>query len=137
MYASSVRTGAYEVFIASYPDGKVVGQVSNGGGIEPRWEPTGNLYFRSGHRCYVTHVTLSPQPHWNQPRLVFDAEFIDTGGWSYDVSPDGQRLLVVKRARPVTKDRIDVVLNSCRGGANRRMACLIRRDSQRRCPPKA
>jgi len=43
--------------------------------------------------------------------LVFDTEFIDTPGTSYDVSGDGQRLLVVKRAHAVVQSRIEVVAN--------------------------
>ncbi len=49
----------------------------------------------------IVNATLLPQK-WDPPRLVFGTEFIDTPGISYDVSRDGQRLLVVKRARPVS-----------------------------------
>ncbi|HVT37444.1 MAG TPA: protein kinase, partial [Gemmatimonadaceae bacterium] len=110
-YSASARTGASEVFIASFPDGKIVGQVSPAGGIEPRWKPSGELYYRNGHRWYATHVATAPEPRWNPPHLVFDVEFIDTPGMSYDVSPDGQRLLVVKLARAVTTSRIELVTN--------------------------
>src|SRR5438093_9989188 len=39
--------------------------------------------------------TIAP-PRGDPPRLVFDTDFIDTPGMSYDISADGQRLLVVK-----------------------------------------
>jgi hypothetical protein len=42
---------------------------------------------------------------------VFDVEFSDTPGMSYDVSADGQRLLVGKRVRPVTTSRIELISN--------------------------
>jgi hypothetical protein len=38
-------------------------------------------------------------------------EFIDTPGRSYDISRDGQRLLVVKRARPVSSSKINLIVN--------------------------
>jgi hypothetical protein len=38
-------------------------------------------------------------------------DFIDTNGVSYDVTPDGQRLLVVKRARPPERKKLRVMLN--------------------------
>src|SRR5205823_8137073 len=91
---SSTESGEAAVFIRSFPDGKTVRQVATGGAIEPRWKPNGDLYYRNGHRWYVTRVTTTPTLTWSTPRLVFDAEFIDTPGMSYDVSNDGQRLLV-------------------------------------------
>lgn len=108
---NSTQTGATEVFIRSYPEGKVVGQVSIGGGMEPRWKPTGELFYRNGRRWFSTRVSTSPEPHWDPPRLVFDTDFIDTPGMSYDVSKDGQRLLVVKRTKPVTPSRIEILAN--------------------------
>jgi serine/threonine protein kinase/Tol biopolymer transport system component len=108
---SSVQTGSYEVFIRSYPEGRVIGQVSTGGGIEPRWKPSGDLFYRNGGRWFSTHVATSPEPRWDPPRVVFDSEFIDTPGMSYDISRDGQRLLVVKRARPITSSKLNVIVN--------------------------
>jgi len=109
-YQSS-QTGTAEISIRSYPDGKVVGQVSTGGGVEPRWKPSGELFYRSGRRWFSTHVTTDPQPRWDPPRVAFESDFIDTPGISYDVSRDGRRLLVVVRARPVSQSRIGLVVN--------------------------
>ncbi len=51
---------------------------------------------------------LDPDP----PRVVFETDFVDTPGVSYDVSPDGQRLLIVKPAgRPVVQSQISLVVN--------------------------
>jgi hypothetical protein len=103
--------GAPEVVIRSFIEGRDVGQVSQGGGIEARWKPSGDLYFRNGHRWYVTRVTTDPEPRWEPPRQVFDVDFIDTDGYSYDVTRDGQRLLVVKRDRPLETSRIELITN--------------------------
>ncbi len=107
----SVQTGHEEVFLCSYPGGKPVGQVSTTGGTEPLWMPSGELFYRDGRRWFSTHVTSSPEPRWDPPRLAFDTDFIDTPGWSYDVSRDSQRLLVVKRTKPITSSRIDILTN--------------------------
>jgi hypothetical protein len=112
-YTRSER-GHPEVFIRSFPDGRDVGQVSQGGGIEARWKPSGVLYFRNGHRWYETKVTTQPEPRWDPPRQVFDVDFIDTDGYSYDVTRDGQRLLVVKRDRPMETSRIELITNWAR-----------------------
>jgi serine/threonine protein kinase/Tol biopolymer transport system component len=108
---NSAQTGTQEVFIRSYPEGKVAGQVSTGGGVEPRWKPSGELFYRKGHLWFSTHVSTTPELRWDPPRQVFDTEFIDTPGMSYDVSRDGRRLLVVKRARPVFPSKINLIVN--------------------------
>lgn len=110
-YSSNQKTGAYEVFIRSYPDGKLERQVSVEGGIEPRWKPSGELFYRKGGRWFSTRVTTEPELLWDPPRLAFETDFIETPGMSYDVSPDGQRLLVVKRAGQIPQSRIEIIAN--------------------------
>jgi hypothetical protein len=57
-------------------------------------------------------VRTTPELEWDPPRQVFEAtDFIDTPGRSFSVSPDGRRLLVVKRAQRDVRDRIHVVTN--------------------------
>jgi serine/threonine-protein kinase len=107
----STRSGTGEIFIRSFPDGKIERQVSSDGGIELRWLPSGELFFRKGRQWFSTHVVTTPELSWDRPSLAFDTEFIDTPGMSYDVSRDGQRLLVVKRAHAVGASRIEIVTN--------------------------
>jgi WD40-like Beta Propeller Repeat len=107
----STQTGSAELFIRSYPDGKVIGQVSTGAGWEPRWTPKGDLFYRTGRRWFSTHASSNAEPRWDPPRLAFQTDFTDTPGWSYDVSSDAQRLLVVKRTHAVPTTRINLVLN--------------------------
>jgi len=59
----------------------------------------------------VTHVTTEPALKWDAPKLAFETEFVDTPGRSYAVSPDGQRLLVVKPVEPDRTTAIQVVSN--------------------------
>jgi len=103
--------GHPEVFVRSYAGDRDIGQVSHDGGIEPRWKPSGMLYYRNGHRWYETKVTTNPEPRWDRPRQIFDVEFIDTQGISYDMTRDAQRLLVVKRDRPMQTSRIELITN--------------------------
>ena len=108
---SSARSGSSEVYIASFPEQEFLGQVSPGGGIEPRWKPSGDLYYRRGQEFFVTRVETDSEPRWERPGKVWTTDFIDTPGVSYDVSPDGQRLLVAKRVKPLNTTRIDVISN--------------------------
>jgi Tol biopolymer transport system component len=107
----STQTGSAELFIRSYPQGKIVGQVSTGDGWEPRWTAKGDLFYRSGRRWFTTHVSANPEPRWDPPHLAFQSDFTDTPGQSYDVTGDGQRILVVKRTQPVPTTRINLLVN--------------------------
>ena len=108
----SDRSGAHQVVIRSYPEGRELGRpVSLDGGFEPLWMRNGDLYFRKGKEWFVTHVKTDPRPDWSPPQPIFTTEFIDTPGISYDVFPDGRHLLVVKRVRAVDRTRIAIVSN--------------------------
>ena len=109
---TSTGTGQYEVSVRSYPDGERVGQVSVDFGIEPIWCDTcGELFYRKGSQWFASQVTLGDELSWEPPRLAFETTFIDTPGISYDISPDGQRLLVVKRTREPETNKLHVIHN--------------------------
>jgi len=109
---NSNETGRYEIWVRSFPDGDIVHQISVDGGIEPVWcRECGELFYRQGNRWMSSAVTLEPELAWEPPRLVFETDFIDTPGRSYDVSPDGRRLLVVKRTEEPTRTKLHVVHN--------------------------
>jgi WD40 repeat protein len=98
------------VWVASYPDGATRRLISDSG-IETVWCPCGELFYRNGNRWFSTRIATEPDLDFDPPRLVFETDFIDTPGISYDVSPDGQRLLVVKRAEPDVQTKLHVITN--------------------------
>jgi serine/threonine-protein kinase len=106
-----VKTGRFEVWIRSFPDGEIARQVSTDGGMEPFWCANGELFYRQGNSWMATKPTFDPELSWQAPRLVFQTEFIDSWTRSYDVSPDGQRLLVVKRTREPVRTKLHIVHN--------------------------
>jgi len=108
---ASAETGQIEVFVRSFPDGGGARQVSTGGGGEPVWCPCGELFYRNGNRWISVRVRTRPGLEWDAPRLRFETDFVDTPGRSYDVSPDGTRLFVVKRAAADVRNRIELVVN--------------------------
>lgn len=108
---TSVETGQVEVFVRSFPDGGIARQISTDGGGEPVWCPCGDLFYRNGNRWMSVRVRTQPDLQWDTPRLRFETDFVDTPGRSYDVSPDGRRLLVVKSATEVARHRIELVVN--------------------------
>ena len=56
-------------------------------------------------------VTTSPEFRAEPPRRVFEGEFIDVPGRAYDVTPDGQRFLMLEDARSATVTKLNVVVN--------------------------
>jgi hypothetical protein len=108
---NSNDTGQFEVYVQSFPDRKTVRQISTDGGMEPRWCRCGELFYRNGNRWMSVKIRTQPDLQWDPPQLAFQTDFLDSPGRSYDVSPDGKRLLVVKRAEPDTRDRINLVVN--------------------------
>ena len=92
-------------------DGQRVYVVSQGFGTEPRWcRACDELFYRSGNQIFSVKVRFEPEFEWETPELAFEVEgFIDTNGLSYDVSPDGQRLLVVRRERMLPRNTINVI----------------------------
>jgi hypothetical protein len=99
-----------QVYLRSLSDQEFVRQISTDGGSEPRWCRTCNaLFFRKGNRWLATTVSFEPEPRWDPPRVVFETDFQDTDGYSYDVSADGQYLYVVKPAAPEERRKLHFV----------------------------
>jgi len=105
------ETGVFEIYVRSWPEGNVVRQISTSGGVEPRWCPCGELFYRAGDSFWSVEIQTEPELSWQAPKLAFETDFIDTPGISYDISSDGNRLYVVKQAKPDITDRIHVVAN--------------------------
>ena len=74
-------------------------QVSIGGGAEPRWTKGGKeLVYRTGDSIMAVSVDLT-SGQIGRPVALFGGTFIPVnfGAASYDVTPDGNRFLMVKR----------------------------------------
>jgi Tol biopolymer transport system component len=115
-YASN-ETGSMEIYVSPFPSVNGKWQVSDGGGQEPRWRQDGKELFyvsADGKMMSVgvttgasfkagTPVTLF-QTHRRQPVSAQDA-------FSYDVSSDGQKFLIITRMDEVSAAPPSVLLN--------------------------
>jgi hypothetical protein len=107
----SYDLGSAEIWVRPLADPSSARQVSVDGGMEPLWIRD-HIYYRRGRQFFAARVTaLNPQIEWEPPQRVFETDFLDTPGRSYDVSPDGQRLYVVKSAHEPTVSKLVFVLN--------------------------
>ena len=105
-----------EIYVQPYPGPGMYRQISTEGGTEPVWNPTGKeLFYRRGGKMMAVEIRTQPSLSAGKPRVLFEGPYLLTPGTlpNYDVSPDGQRFLMLKptqqaRAAPT---QINVVLN--------------------------
>ncbi len=111
---TSDRSGQDEIYVTAYPEGGTSHQVSIGGGREPIWARDGaELFYRKENQMMVVSLQMQPTFDAKRPRLLFEGTFDHNRQVSnYDVTPDGQRFVMVRTSdveRPPTQ--INVVLN--------------------------
>jgi Tol biopolymer transport system component len=114
-YASN-ESGRVEIYVRPYPGPGGKWQISTEGGTEPAWNPKGReLFYRSGKKMMVVDVTTQGTFSVGKAKVLFEGPYVPSplSSTDYDVSPDGQRFLMLKyneeaQAAPV---QINVVLN--------------------------
>jgi dipeptidyl aminopeptidase/acylaminoacyl peptidase len=108
---TSDRTGRSEVYVASFPDMQVKYPISQAGGTEPRWARSGReLFFRSRGQMMGLPVGLGAGFAPGSARALFPvgAYASASNRPQYDVAPDGERFLMIRR--PTQEGQQEVVL---------------------------
>jgi Tol biopolymer transport system component len=110
-YASE-ESGQFEVYVASFPDGARKWPVSSGGGQLPVWAESGReLFYVNGDDLMVVDVDTRAAFRAGKPTRLFQMRSpARTSAYSYDVSPDGQRFVMIQSAEDVGARQINVVL---------------------------
>ena len=111
----SDESGRFEVYVQPYPGPGGKWQVSTDGGTEPVWNRNGReLFYRQGDKMMAVDVTTQSGFSAGKPKMLFEGAYQLTPVTfpNYDVSPDGQRFLMLKPSeQEQAPTRIDVVLN--------------------------
>jgi len=112
----SDESGRYEVYVQPYPGPGGKWQISTDGGTEPVWNRNGReLFYRSGDKMMAVDIATQPSFAAGKPRMLFEGQYVPTPATfpDYDVSPDGQRFLMVKPSEQAgaAPTQINVVLN--------------------------
>jgi eukaryotic-like serine/threonine-protein kinase len=115
-YASN-ETGSMEIYVSPFPSVNGKWQVSSAGGQEPKWRQDGKelFYLSAEGKMMAATVTAgtsfeagSPvalfQTHPRQPVSASDV-------FSYDVSGDGQRFLILSKVDEANPAPLSVLLN--------------------------
>jgi Tol biopolymer transport system component len=112
-YQSNV-SGVAQLYVQPYPPTGNVVQVSvEGGAEEPRWAADGReLVYRAGHQWLSATIETEPRLSAGQPRVVRDGDFLNIAGYSWDMTNDGDRFLLVRGPdAPETLPRLNVIFN--------------------------
>jgi serine/threonine-protein kinase len=112
----SNESGRQEVYVRPFPnveEGKW--QISRDGGTEPVWAlRRQELFYRNGGAMMVVGIETEPTFTGGSPVVLFTGRY--TSGVpvaNYDISPDGQRFLMIKAADEEEGQaaQINVILN--------------------------
>ncbi len=72
-------------------------QISVGGGSEPNWMPNGKeLLYRNGNEWMAVSLLTEPTLTAKAPQILFTKSFKVSNNSDYDISPDGQHLVVIQ-----------------------------------------
>ncbi len=113
----SNETGRDEVYVQPFSVNGPRGtkQISVGGGTEPVWAPDSReLFYRDGDKMMAVTIGNELELSVETPRLLFEGRFLPGPPWAprnYDISPDGQRFLMIQREQDLVPTEIIVILN--------------------------
>src|SRR6185503_8314141 len=96
----SNESGPNDVYLRPYPAPDRRWTVSTQGGTQPGWGPNGKeIFYRNGDEMMVVDVTTASEVRLSAPRVLFEQRYAYGAGITipnYDVTPDGQRFIMVK-----------------------------------------
>jgi eukaryotic-like serine/threonine-protein kinase len=116
MAYDSDESGRVEIYVQSYPNPGIKRlKISPTYGSEPLWTKGGReLVYRNGDSVMAVSVDVA-NGRVGQPVALFSGPYPDNPGWtrprSYDVSPDGERFLLIRLRDRDSNPHIAVVLN--------------------------
>jgi len=116
-YASD-ESGAWEVYVTSFPGAAGKWQVSRGGGSEPRWRGDGKelFYLAPSGMLMAVPVNAASDFATGTPTPLFQihgrAPISSTDTFTYDAAKDGKRFLVNRYVKPEHVAPLTIVLNA-------------------------
>jgi serine/threonine-protein kinase len=100
-------SGQFDIYVRPYPDVRSgLWQVSVGGGTRPLWARSGRELFYVSLTGALMRIGVDGRSIWTSgtpTKLLNEGYFTVPGGnagRTYDISPDGQRFLMIKAGGP-------------------------------------
>ena len=109
---TSDEQGQFNVYVEPYPETGERWRISPNGGEEPVWsKQTGELFYRFGRKWFSVRYESKDTFSYSVPELLFEGDYVNVPGISYDVDYSGNRFLVLRQ--PVEGDNrtLNVVTN--------------------------
>jgi len=115
VYSSNI-TGRHEVYVMPYDRSKGGKQISIDGGWGPAWSPSGGeIYYRNGYDMMSVEIRTEPKLSAGRPRRLFAGRYLQPSPTRslrhYDVSPDGERFLMIQSEEETGPAQFHLVLN--------------------------
>lgn len=96
---TSNESGQYQIYVQPFPGPGRRWPVSTKEAVQPVWSPRGGelFYVEEGERLMAIDVSTDPDFRLGEARILFEKTVAPGGGRRlYDVSPDGQRFVMVQ-----------------------------------------
>lgn len=114
---TSNESGQAEVYVIPFPPTPgAKWLVSQGGGVQPRWNRNGKelFYISADSKMMSVEVAARPAFQSGTPHPLFQSDIADTGirngPLSWDIAPDGNRFLIIS-PEPSDNSALTVTLN--------------------------
>jgi hypothetical protein len=113
----SDESGRFEIYVRSVNGEAARVQVSTSGALNAAWSPSGNkLYYLDAGAMWAVDLGHGDAPVPGLRGKLFEGGWalIPLGDWDFsdfDVMPDGERFLMIRREPKAIPDRIHVVVN--------------------------
>ena len=112
----SDESGRVEIYVQGFPSAERRDQISNAGGSNPLWAPSGReLFYRNGNEMLVVEIETEEGFRPGRPRVLFEKELEFAGSFrNYDISsnrPDGERFIMVQIPPSTEHGQLEVVFN--------------------------
>jgi len=110
-----IKDGEDQVYVRSWPELELVGQITREGGRDPVWSADGRtLYYRSETHMMALPIRDTAAFAWGEAKELFLYKYLDQEnflGRMYDFDPVGERFLMIERPAQTEFTEIVVVEN--------------------------
>jgi dipeptidyl aminopeptidase/acylaminoacyl peptidase len=109
----STESGKSDVYAVPFPGPGERIPISTAGGRDPRWRGDGKEIFYTAEdgKLMAVPIKAGTALEPGVPVALFETRTRNQGGWRYDVTPDGQRFLVITKVQEQEALPMTVVVN--------------------------
>ena len=103
----SNESGQFEIYVQHYPAGGEKWMISSGGGTRPMWSHDGQqIFYRRGDALMSVTLARGGPERFEAPLTLFSGNYEEP----FDVFPDGQHFLMIKKFDVAAATQIKAVL---------------------------